>query len=144
MSKKFVLLFLAALIPVLATDTVYLRTNGSGASCKITGATNSTPIVITFTAGCSFAIGDPVIIYHVRGNYAANGVRKVKNDGNFSSTTFAITDIGGTDIAGSGTYVQTNPLQVGVQPVMQPYVAPATLYSLNTHPRGVFTSAILA
>lgn len=148
---KKLLLFLSVIIsvslvstpPLLAIDTVYLRSL-TGHSCQITGATNATPIVITFSSGCSFAIGDVVILYHVRGNYAANGVRKVKNDGNYSSTTFALTDISNVNIAGSGGFTATAAGQVGGNYALQAYVAPATLFTLNSHPRGVFSSAILS
>lgn len=140
---RFLASFFLLTISLPAVDQAYLRSL-SGNSCKITAATNATPIVLTFTAGCTFAIGDPVIIYHVRGNYSANGVRKIKNDGNFSTTTAAITDTSGTDIAGSGTFVAQSTGQVGTQPVTQPWIAPATLFTLNSHPRGVFTPSILS
>ncbi len=144
MMERMKLVFLVVTsVSCFAADQVYLR-SPSGPSCQISGATDATPIVITCAAPHGFSAGQALIIYHVRGNYAANGVRLVKNDGNLTSTTFAITDVNSTNIAGSGSFVSSVSGQTNIGPPQYPYAAPATLYNLNAHPRGWFNSALLA
>lgn len=66
----------------------------------ITGATNATPVVVTVAAH-GYETGDTVYIAGVLGNTAANGYRIVEVTG---VNTFAITDLDGIDVAGSGAY----------------------------------------
>jgi len=73
---------------------------GKQTSKAITGATNATPIVIT-SAAHGFSNGDLVTIAGVLGNTNANGTHKVASA---STNTFALTDSGGSNIAGNGTY----------------------------------------
>jgi hypothetical protein len=70
------------------------------AAKAITGATNATPVVVTVAAH-GYETGDTVFITGVLGNTAANGYRIVEVTG---VNTFAITDLDGIDVAGSGTY----------------------------------------
>jgi hypothetical protein len=96
---RSLLAFLALALPAFS-QTVYLRYGGPGSRTNVTAATNSSPIRITATHH-GFVAGDPVWIYGVRGNPAANGLRKVKN---VSGDSFDITDFNGVDIAGVGPY----------------------------------------
>jgi|GEM_PF-5627963 len=66
----------------------------------ITGATNATPIVIT-SANHGLATGDPVYIYNVGGNSAANGNRKVTR---IDANRFSLQNADNKNIAGSGAY----------------------------------------
>lgn len=70
------------------------------AAKAITGATNATPVVVTVAAH-GYETGDTVYIDGVLGNTAANGYRIVEVTG---VNTFAITDLDGIDVAGSGAY----------------------------------------
>ena len=73
----------------------------STASCKqISGATNATPIVITATAH-GFSNNDIVYISGVGGNLSANGLWLVAN---VTTNTFAITDMAGNNVVGSGNF----------------------------------------
>src|ERR1700722_18491699 len=86
------------------SDTVsgaLLDLTQSTASCKqISGATNATPIVITATSH-GFSNNDIVYISGVGGNLAANGVWLVASS---TTNTFAITDLSGNNVVGSGSY----------------------------------------
>lgn len=70
------------------------------AAKAVTGATNATPVVMTVAAH-GYETGDTVFITGVLGNTAANGYRIVEVTG---VNTFAITDLDGIDVAGSGAY----------------------------------------
>jgi len=70
------------------------------AAKAITNATNATPVVVTVAAH-GYETGDTVFITGVLGNTAANGYRIVEVTG---VNTFAITDLDGVDVAGSGAY----------------------------------------
>jgi hypothetical protein len=104
----------------LAAQSVYLRYGGPMSRLTIRAASNSTPIEITTTEPHGYAEGDIVWISQVRGNYAANGVRRVKNPG---ERTFSITDLNGNDVAGSGPYLDSG------------FVGQARETSLAAHPR---------
>lgn len=70
------------------------------AAKAVTGATNATPVVVTVAAH-GYETGDTVFITGVLGNTAANGYRIIESTG---VNTFAITDLDGVDVAGSGAY----------------------------------------
>ena len=70
------------------------------ATKTMTGATNATPIEITCT-GHGYSTGDCIMISGVKGNYSANGFRKITSTG---ANTFTITDLDGNSVAGNGTY----------------------------------------
>lgn len=71
------------------------------AAKTITGATNSTPVVITATAH-GYTTGDEVVIEGVLGNTAANGAFFVTV---LSSSTFSLQDKDGANVAGNGNWI---------------------------------------
>jgi hypothetical protein len=72
-------------------------TNGA-----ITGATNATPIVVTYT-GTDPSNNEIVTIAGVGGNTAANGDFRVANI-NTGAKTFELTTLAGANVAGTGAY----------------------------------------
>src|SRR5277367_682209 len=98
------------------SDTVsgaLLDLTQSTASCKqISGATNATPIVITATSH-GFSNNDIVYISGVLGNLAANGLWLVAST---TTNTFAITDMSGNNVVGSGTYTSSTGRAVNMGP----------------------------
>lgn len=98
------------------SDTVsgaLLDLTQSTTSCKqISGATNATPIVITATSH-GFTNGDIVYISGVGGNLSANGLWLVASS---TTNTFAITDLAGNNVVGSGSYTSSTGRAVNMGP----------------------------
>jgi hypothetical protein len=139
--KKLILL-----LPALAFgQTVYLRTPGT-AFCRVTGATNATPIRMTVAAGCGLANGDIIVVNEVSGNWAANShvktagstthlARKVSN---LSGNSFDLLDLSDNPVAGSGTYTSRG--RVGKATA---YTAHSTFGVLMDGPSGPIATSLL-
>lgn len=124
-----------------AADTVYLR-SPSGDSCRIIA---TSPSGSTLTITCAplttgknptppvWSVGQVVIVYNVRGNFMANGVRKVSGA---IGTTYTLTDTSGNALISSGNFVDPAGVVCSVcGPFQYGWAAPATLYTLRDHPR---------
>lgn len=142
---KKVLLFLLS-VPGFS-QLVYLRTPGTG-FCRVTGATNDTPIRITVAdiTRCNLANGDIITVNEVSGNWAANGhvktagstthlARKVSN---LSENSFDLLDLADNPVAGSGTYTSRG--RVGKATA---YTAHSTFGVLMDGPTGSIATSLL-
>jgi hypothetical protein len=110
---------LLAVLPAGA-QTMYLRYGGPMSRAAISGASQTTPVEITTASPHGFANGEIVWISQVRGNFAANGVRRVRSSG---ATSFAIEDLQGQPVAASGAYAGSG------------FVGRARETTLTGHPR---------
>jgi Tfp pilus tip-associated adhesin PilY1 len=69
---------------------------------KITGASNTSPMVVTTSTAHGLTTGDFVAIAGVEGNTAANGLHKITVQ---STTTFSLLNADGTPTTGTGEYI---------------------------------------
>ena len=115
-----------------AQPTVYLRSGGP-AGFVVTGASNTTPVVVQTAAPMGSTLGDPVVIWGVGASVSgkcilstANGIRLVKAV--VDTTHFSITDQNGVDVTANGAWcdgsasVTGRPRQPGK---LTPYTAAA-------------------
>jgi len=122
--------------PPAGSDTVYLRDPTRANYCMVKGASGS-PVTITCDASTphGFSVGDVIVIYNVRGNVIANGIRKVATTP--TTTTFTITDINGTAVNSSAAYIDPSTLNSYFTfPAAFGGASPVKLYTLTAHPRG--------
>jgi len=132
------LIFLITFTAATSAQTVYLRSGGP-ASTQIIGATNATPIVITTATDTGFTGGETVGIHGTCMNGGASpmdGFRKVMTSPAPTHTapyTFAISDLSGTPIAGTGAWCDGSGHGNAGGPQ---WVGKVTSYTLGTEPLG--------
>ena len=104
---KFIIVFFIAALSISAQTTVYLRASGPQA-VQINGASNTTPVILQTTTPHGYVGGEIIVNAGVctgiatdpaSGQSPVNGIRKVKAV--IDTTHFSITDLSGTNIAGT-------------------------------------------
>ena len=119
----------------LSAQTVFLRSSGPSAA-QITGATNTTPIVIQTATPHALNAGDIVVVVGVctgAGASPANGIRKVIASAD--STHFSIGDYpSGAPFSANGPYVSCATPSTGTYNAQ--WVGKLTPYTLGPQPLG--------
>jgi hypothetical protein len=145
----FVLLWVLAFVPTAFGQTTVYLPNPNVGFCNITGVSTASPAVITYNGNCAIVNDDIILIDGVIGATAINIrldtptdlnnlYRVVKNR---TSTTFTVTDGGGTAINGTvhGSCAGAASTHAGNCAYVEGgYFAKASSYTLRDHPRGLF------
>ena len=112
------------------------------ASCQVTAASNATPSIIT-CANHGYTAGQVIAIFASNGGGSApslwsagwvvGGLRKVANP--VTTNTFAITDIGNTNVPGPSSFVCAATIYATVTNRLGCRAVALTAYTTKTHPR---------